>query len=145
MNYITPEFAGKVQALNNVVNQGIDAGASASHVPLVDVRAIFHGLASGNPANPYFHLASSINKGVCCTLGYVHQTQGSYSTATGGLLSFDGIHPSNTGYALIASVFIDTINKAFGTNISQIDIDAVYNGTRCSEKQYCFKDPYAPH
>jgi lysophospholipase L1-like esterase len=131
--YITPEFAGKIQALNDAINQGIDDAATASHVPLVDVQAIFHGLASGNPSDPYFELAASINPGVCCTLGYLY-----------GVLSFDGLHPSNTGYALIAYVFIDTINKAYGTHIPQIDIKAVYDGKRCHNKNYCFRDPYAP-
>ncbi|MBV8531044.1 MAG: hypothetical protein JO104_06975, partial [Candidatus Eremiobacteraeota bacterium] len=133
-NYITPEFAGKVQALNNVVNQGIDDAASAARVPLVDVQAIFHGLASGDPANPYFRLAASINPGVCCYLGYFH-----------GILSFDGLHPSNSGYGLIAYVFIDTIDKAYGAKIPQVDLQAVYDGKRCSTRKYCFPDPYAPH
>ena len=60
-------------------------------------------------------------------------------------MSFDGIHPSNTGYALIAYEFIDTINKAYGAHIPQVDVTAVYNGSRCSNKHYCYKDPYAPH
>jgi hypothetical protein len=132
-NYITPEFAAKVQALNDAINQGIDDAATASHVPLVDIQAIFHGLASGDPSNPYFRLAYSIEPRVCCTLGFLH-----------GILSFDGLHPSNTGYALIAYVFIGTINQAYGTKIPQVDIDAVYHGTRCSNTRYCFPDPYAP-
>ncbi len=144
-NYITPEFAAKVQGLNNAINQGIDDAASATHVPLVDVQSIFHGLASGNPANPYFRLASSIAPPFCCTLGYLYQTPGSASSRNGGILSFDGIHPSNSGYALIAYAFIDTINKAYGTSIPQVDLQAAYNGSRCSNKTYCFPDPYAAH
>jgi len=132
MNYITPEFAGKVQALNNAVNQGIDDAASATRTPLVNVYQIFHGLATGNPANPYFALAASINPGVCCTLGYLY-----------GILSFDGVHPSDTGYALIAYEFIDTIDKAYGTHIPQVDLKGVYDGSRCTT--YCYPDPYAPH
>jgi hypothetical protein len=131
--YITPEFAGKIQALNNAINQGIDDAATASHVPLVDVQAIFHGIASGDPKNPYFAFSSSINPGVCCTLGYLY-----------GVFSFDGLHPSNTGYALIAYEFIAAINKAYGTHIPQIDITAVYDGKRCSKKTFCYPDPYAP-
>lgn len=142
-NYITPGFAARIQSLNNAINQGIDNAASAAGVPLVDVSAIFHGLASGNPSNPYFHLAASINPGVCCTLGYLYQTPGSASSLTGGILSFDGIHPSNSGYALIAYAFIATINKAYGTNIPQVDLTAVYDGSRC--QKYCYPDPYAPH
>lgn len=132
--YITPEFAGKIQALNEVINQGINDAASASHVPLIDVTSVFDGIASGNPANPYFKLAASINpQANCCELGYLY-----------GLLSFDGLHPSNTGYALIANVFIDVINKGYGTKIPQVDVVKVYNGKRCSNAAYCFPDPYAP-
>lgn len=145
-NYITPAFAGKIQTLNNAINQGIDDGASASRVPLVDIHAIFQGLASGDPANPYFQLATSINPGVCCTLGYIHAPPPpSFLAVPGGILSLDGIHPSNTGYSLIANAFIDTINKAYGTRIPEVDIKAVYHGTRCSNKKFCFPDPYAPH
>jgi len=138
MRYITPEFAGKLQALNNIINEGIDDAAAAEHVPLVDVHSIFHGLVSGDPSNPYFKLASSIKPGLCCTLGYLW-----------GISSFDGIHPSNTGYALIADVFIGTINKAYGTHIPQIDLKAAYEGTRCGSGPnphgyYCYPDPYAP-
>ncbi|MGB6951057.1 MAG: hypothetical protein WBE15_03825 [Candidatus Cybelea sp.] len=133
-NYITPEFAGKVQALENGINQGIDQAASAQHVPLVDVHAIFKGLASGNPANPYYKLAASINpKDHCCTLGYLF-----------GITSFDGLHPSNTGYALIALEFIKAINTTYGTHIPQVDVGAAYAGTRCANANYCFPDPYAP-
>src|SRR5579871_409779 len=143
-NYITPEFAAKVQALNNAINQGIDDAASSERVPLVDVHAIFHGLASGDPANQYFRLASSIAPGVCCTLGYLYFGPApSYTPLTGGILSFDGIHPSDTGYALIAYDFIKVINAAYGAHIPEVDVKAVYDGSRC--KKLCYPDPYAPH
>jgi lysophospholipase L1-like esterase len=133
MYYITPAFAAKVQSLNNTINQGIAQAASTSHVPMVDVTAFFDGVASGNPNNPFYKQAVNINPGVCCGL--------SFGT---GLVSFDGLHPSNTGYALIASYFIEEINANFKTNIPQINIDAVYNGNRCSNTKYCYPDPYAP-
>ncbi len=144
-NYITPEFAAKVQALNNAINAGIDDAASASHVPLVDIQAIFRGLASGDPANRYFHIASTIAPDICCTLGYVHPSPSGFASLPGGILSLDGIHPSNTGYALITYAFIETINGAYGTEIPQVDLVEVYNGTRCKNKKYCFPDPYAGH
>jgi lysophospholipase L1-like esterase len=140
-NYITPEFAAKVQALNNAINQGIDDAAKASRVPLVDISAIFDGIASGDPSNQYYQLAASVAPGVCCTLGFIHFI--GTTAAPGGILSFDGIHPSDTGYALIAYVFIKTIDAAYGAHIPQVDIKAVYDGTRC--KKYCYPDPYAPH
>jgi hypothetical protein len=45
----------------------------------------------------------------------------------GGLLSFDGMHFSDTGYAMAANLFIDQINLWLGEgSIPQIDLDAVY-------------------
>jgi lysophospholipase L1-like esterase len=131
--YVTPKFAAKVQALNNAINQGIDNAVTSMRVPLVDVHALFTGLASGDPSNPYFAQAASINPGLCCTLGFLW-----------GILSFDGLHPSNTGYALIAYDFIRTINGAYGTHIPEVDVKAIYEGTRCSIKHFCYPDPYAP-
>lgn len=131
--YITPPFAAKVQALNDVINTGIDNAAQQTSTPLVDVTSIFSGVASGKASDPYFQMAISINPGTCCTLGF-----------EGGLLSFDGIHPSNTGYALVAYAFIATINAAYGANIPQIDVKAAYNGTRCGNVNHCYQDPYAP-
>jgi len=132
-NYITPAFAGQVQALNNSINQGIQEAATSANVPMVPILTIFTGIASGDPSNPYFKEAASIQPGVCCALGFLF----------GGLLSFDGIHPSDTGYALVASAFIEAINKAYGARIPQVDVKAVYDGTRCTT--YCYPDPYAPH
>jgi lysophospholipase L1-like esterase len=131
--YITPPFAAKVQAINDAVNAGIGMAAQQTSTPLVDITSIFAGIASGNKSDPYFHMATSINPGVCCTLGY-----------EGGLLSFDGLHPSNTGYALLASAFIATINGAYHTAIPQINVKAAYNGVRCKNANYCYPDPYAP-
>jgi lysophospholipase L1-like esterase len=138
-NYITPEFAAKVQALNNIVNAGIGEAAQSTGAPLVDVEKIFDGIASGNTSDPYYRIARSINPGIgCCTLGYYLPP-----FTNGGLVGLDGLHPSNTGYALLANAFITTINQRYGTHIPIVDIKAVYNGTRCST--YCVKDPYAPH
>ena len=43
----------------------------------------------------------------------------------GGLISLDGIHPTWTGYALIANLFIRKINQILGTNILQLDIETI--------------------
>ncbi|HUX08550.1 MAG TPA: SGNH/GDSL hydrolase family protein [Acidobacteriota bacterium] len=44
-----------------------------------------------------------------------------------GIFSLDGIHPSNTGHALIANLFIAVINKAFGANLAMVNVAAVLN------------------
>ncbi len=38
----------------------------------------------------------------------------------GGFFSLDGVHPSNTGHALLANEFVGDINQAFGTNFQPI-------------------------
>lgn len=43
----------------------------------------------------------------------------------GGFFSLDGIHPTNTGYALTANVFIQTMNAALGTQIPVVDVAAI--------------------
>lgn len=43
----------------------------------------------------------------------------------GGLFSLDGIHPTNTGYALIANQYIATMNAALKTNITPVDVSSI--------------------
>ncbi|HEY1654303.1 MAG TPA: SGNH/GDSL hydrolase family protein [Candidatus Tumulicola sp.] len=134
--YITPEFAAKIQTLNDNVNAGLGSAIAETKVPLVDVRTIFSGVASGDPSNPYFRQVSKIHRdpsSPCCTLAF-----------EGGLMSFDGLHPSNTGYSLLAYYFIKAINQGYSAHIPQIDVHAAYAGTRCSNPEQCFPDPYAP-
>jgi hypothetical protein len=43
----------------------------------------------------------------------------------GGLFSLDGIHPTNTGYAIMANEFIKDINQAFHTSILPANVAAI--------------------
>jgi|CZKL01.1.fsa_nt_gi lysophospholipase L1-like esterase len=43
----------------------------------------------------------------------------------GGLFSLDGVHNTNTGYALIANQFIDSINASLKTTFADVDVSAV--------------------
>jgi hypothetical protein len=43
----------------------------------------------------------------------------------GGLFGLDGIHPTNTGYALVANQFIAATNTAFTLSIASVNVDAV--------------------
>jgi lysophospholipase L1-like esterase len=47
------------------------------------------------------------------------------TTFLGGLFSLDGIHPTNTGYALIANQYIAAINAALNTNIAMVDVSKI--------------------
>src|SRR5262245_32086608 len=46
----------------------------------------------------------------------------------GGLFSLDGVHPTNTGYAIIANEFIKALNRQFRAGIPPVDLQAVMNG-----------------
>jgi lysophospholipase L1-like esterase len=134
-NYTTPGLAASIQSLNNTVNAGIAAATTATQTPLVDVHAfnadVATGCASGCANDPLALLALSGTisvTGKCCTLAF-----------GGGLVSFDGLHPSNTGYAFITEAFIQAANKAYGAGIPDISPKAVHDGTGAIP----YPDPYA--
>jgi hypothetical protein len=41
---------------------------------------------------------------------------------SGGIFSFDAVHPTSFGYALVAQEFIDVINDSFGASIPPVDL-----------------------
>ena len=43
----------------------------------------------------------------------------------GGLYSLDGLHPTNTGYGILANAFIQEINTSFGTRIEPANIEEI--------------------
>jgi lysophospholipase L1-like esterase len=43
----------------------------------------------------------------------------------GGLFSLDGIHPTNTGYAILANEYIKTINRRLDAEISPVSVEQV--------------------
>lgn len=46
----------------------------------------------------------------------------------GSLFSFDGIHPLNRGYGVVANMTIDAINNTYGSNLPTIDISTIPQG-----------------
>jgi GDSL-like Lipase/Acylhydrolase len=60
----------------------------------------------------------------------------------GGLFSLDGVHPTNTGYAIIANTFIQQMNNTMGTGIPLVSVanvvkndPLVFPSSRCSNGQ----------
>ncbi len=113
-DFIADAVANNVKALNASYNVAIGQAAADSGAALVDIHALFAQIAAagGVPVNPP----------KCCSLVY-----------RGGLSSLDGLHPSNTGYALIANAFIAQLNTSYNLGIPQVNVGAVYA-----------TDPYAP-
>jgi len=90
--YLPDAFAAQVAALNTAYNQAIDGVAASNGVPLVPITATFNAInATGIPLGP----------GQTATLRF-----------GGGLVSWDGLHPSNLGYAVIANAFIAAADGA---------------------------------
>jgi lysophospholipase L1-like esterase len=111
-DYVTDATANEVKSLNAAYNASIAAAASSNGAALVDIHTIFTNIeTNGYPINQY-----------CCSLAY-----------GGGFFSLDGVHPSNTGYAVIANAFIDELNTAYSLGIPDVNVTTVYS-----------TDPYAP-
>jgi lysophospholipase L1-like esterase len=93
-----------VQAQVTAFNQVIAAQAKAANATLVDINALFNQLfTTGLTINGYTGSASFL----------------------GGFFALDGIHPTNTGYAVVANTFIDTMNTAFSQKTPDVALGPV--------------------
>ena len=43
----------------------------------------------------------------------------------GGIFSLDGIHPTNTGYAIVANAFLKEINRRFDADIPEVSVEGI--------------------
>lgn len=85
----------------NQIIEGVAAGTGAT---VVDINSVFSsGYTNGISANG-------------CTATYAF---------LGGLFGLDGIHPTNTGYGVLANAFISTINGAEGSSIQPVSLDSI--------------------
>jgi hypothetical protein len=101
-----------VQANIAAYNQVIAQLVAAAGGTLVDVHSYFNTLAAGVTINGYTATPAFL----------------------GGLFGLDGVHPTNTGYALIANQFITATNTAFNlstpaVNVSQVAASDPYFGS----------------
>jgi hypothetical protein len=96
--------AGEAAAIQQAVeafNQVIETQAAAHGAAVVDVNALLeraraHGIVVG---------------GQRLTTAFL-----------GGLFSVDGIHPTNTGYAIVANEFIHTLNRRFEAGVPKVNV-----------------------
>ena len=85
-------------------NTVIAAQAKTAGATLVDIHTLFAELAANG----------------LTVSGYTGT-----SAFLGGFFSLDGIHPTNTGYAVVANAFIDAMNAGFGSKIADVNIATV--------------------
>ncbi|HEX3129301.1 MAG TPA: SGNH/GDSL hydrolase family protein [Thermoanaerobaculia bacterium] len=104
--------ANEINTINArvVAYNGIIASvANSAGAALVDVNAEFRRLAT-----------TGINiGGITFTRNFL----------TGGIFSYDGVHPTATGYGYIANLFIDAINAKFGGEIPEVNLTPFILGT----------------
>jgi lysophospholipase L1-like esterase len=98
--YLDSAFSATVIALNAGYNQAIDATATATGAALAPITLNFRNLAATG-----LTLAPSVT----LTMQF-----------GGGILSYDGLHPSNTGYAVITNVFIGALDAKYGLAIAPL-------------------------
>ncbi len=100
---LTPSEISTIQATIDSYNQVIQQQVSAAGGTLVDMHSYFATLNAGVTIN-----------GVSATTTYL-----------GGLFSLDGIHPTNTGYALLANQFIAAANSKFSLSIAAANVSGI--------------------
>ncbi len=95
-----------VTAQANVAAYNTTIAAQAASVggTVVDINALFNGIKT---------TGITIN-GFPATANYL-----------GGLFTLDGIHPTNTAYALVANKVIDTLNTSIHTSIADVNVSVV--------------------
>jgi lysophospholipase L1-like esterase len=105
-------LAADAQTISQRVDQFnavIAAAAQRVGAALIDIHSLFNNLAANG----------IVVGGIPFTASFL----------TGGVFSYDGIHPTPFGYAFVANVFIDGINQQFGGNIPEADLSAAIFGT----------------
>jgi lysophospholipase L1-like esterase len=98
----------RTQAFNNIIR----SEATARNAAFVDINAIFADIA-----------ARGLNVGgVTFTTAFL----------TGGIFSYDGVHPTAFGYAFIANEFIEAINEQYDAEIPPVNLFPFMFGTATS-------------
>lgn len=93
-----------IQAATEEFNAFIAEQASASGAALVDIAGLLGSLASD---------------------GYVAHGQRLTVDFLGGIFSLDGVHPTNTGYAIVANEFIHVLNTQFAAGVPPVAVAQV--------------------
>lgn len=86
----------------NEINDVIRTVANESGAALVDINAVFSLVAAEG-----YDIG-----GISFTTDFL----------TGGVFSYDGVHPTRFGYAFVANLFIEAINAKFGADIEPVNL-----------------------
>lgn len=107
---LTPEEQLSVNTALTAYNANISALAAQYDIAFVDANAFLKTIAENGV---------QLLDGSTVTATY----------ATGGGFSLDGVHPSPRGYALLANLFVESINTKYGSNlpgVNPLDFTGLY-------------------
>ncbi len=108
---LRPEEVAAIQERVAAYNAIIVQTADAFGLPVFDANAV---------------LADLINHGI--TLGGAH-LDGSY--LTGGLVSYDAIHPQQLGYAVFTKYLVDFLNDTLNARLTPVDLSEIMFDNPC--------------
>jgi lysophospholipase L1-like esterase len=111
---LDPTEIAMIQDRVNTNNQAIRDVCAAAGVPVLDIHAVFAELATTGR-----HVG-----GITLTNAFL----------SGGVFSYDGVHPNDVGYALVANEWIRVINERGGT-LAPVDLGAVLGVSGASAGQ----------
>jgi lysophospholipase L1-like esterase len=106
---LSADETARVQARVQQFNGVIQAQANAVGAAYVDANALLTQLATQGVEIGGLNFSSAF--------------------LTGGVFSYDGVHPTAFGYAFIANAFIQAINAQFGAQIPLADLSGAIFGT----------------
>ena len=110
--FVSDQTALTVKQLNVAYDQAIAGAAASTGAALVDIASTFQAAETARAAGLPFAVDA---QGDLASLQY-----------GGGFFSLDGLHPSNTGYAVLANLFIQAFDTKYGLAIPPADIHAIY-------------------
>lgn len=121
-NYTGEEASKQVNPLNSQHVLTIEEiekirVATAGFNATISSLAASKGLAL---ADMHTHLVNIINHGLV-----FDEIEYKTDFISGGTFSFDGVHPTKRGYALIANYFIDAINDEYGSTVPKINANTL--------------------
>ncbi len=101
---LTADGAKQIRTAVDGYNAFIGSEAQAKGAALVDIHELF----------ALVHARGLVVSGQRLTTGFL-----------GGVFSLDGVHPTNTGYAVVANKFVKALDSAFAAGIPPLSVEQV--------------------
>jgi lysophospholipase L1-like esterase len=106
--------AGAIRDHINGYNLAISDICGQAGIPVLDVNALYRDIAAHGRDIGGVHLSAAY--------------------LTGGIFSYDGIHPTDLGYAILANEWIQRINDASGAGLPLVDLGPYLGVTQTSRR-----------